>query len=276
MKKNTQNGEKINIFERIRAFFLRRKNGDKAVLNEIPLDYDSNNLSDSSESSVDVGISFESTKDNIESYSESLQENKGLTIDSEVVDSKESDSQASFVDENASGLTPQQEYVACKNINVTASETVVRSFIAKLIAVDDELKEYYSDLKNYALSFSGTRYRTSWQYDSIYKTKTLISRFVIKGKSLWMYVRLSPEEIPDGTNFVTTKDKKYEGLETGLKIQGTRTFKQAKNLLLLACEKEGLSFAEREKEIFIPESMTDDELFEKGLIRKIITSTNPK
>lgn len=329
MKKNSQNGEKINIFERIRSFFSRKKNVDKIAKEEIlpknvsenvrPI---SNEIGESlpestSESLSVVESSYEETqycnsdlsdntdyKGNSEDYLkvDSLNSNDTDSTnpvsteiddisDKETTKNKEnaisrtdysSDKKTAETITDGEGdnvvttLTPQQEYVACRNINVTVSETLVRSFIAKLCVIDSELQEYYSELKNYALSFSGTRYRTSWQYDSIYKTKILLARFVIKGKSLWIYVTVTPEEVPEGTNFVTTKDKKYEGLHVGLKVQGTRTLKQAKTLLRIACEKEGLVYVARKEENFIPEPSSDEELLEKGLIKKVISSTNPQ
>lgn len=308
MKKNIPNGEKTNIFERIKAFFQRRKNEGKTLSDE---------KIDNEERIVESGAIISSVNlKNSESFTERNKgekykfvndnsagkegnndneetnfcfENEGLNSES-VSKDRDSYYEHSSLSENpidkkevakgesndVSELTPQQEFIACKNINVCVNETLVRSFVAKLIGIDPILQEYYSELKNYVLSFSGTRFRTSWQYDSIYKTKVLLSRFVIKGKSLWMYVRLKSEEVPEGTNFVTTADKKYEGLEVGLKIQGARTFKQAKILLTLACEKEKLTYSEKEKENFVPETMTEEELIEKSLIRKVITSTNPK
>lgn len=173
-------------------------------------------------------------------------------------------------------LTPQQEYVQSRNMNVTVPETTIRSFLAKLLQVNEETQQYYSELKNYVLSFVGTRCRTSWQYDSIYKTRILLARFVIRGKSLWQYVALTPDEVPEGTNCQVTDDKKYEGIEVGLKIQGQRTFKQARNLLKLACEKIGLAYEEREKENYIPDFMSEEEMLEKGYIKKVLTSTNPR
>lgn len=173
-------------------------------------------------------------------------------------------------------LTPQQEYVQSRNMNVTVPETTIRSFLAKLLLVSEETQNYYSELKNYVLSYVGTRCRTSWQYDSIYKTRILLARFVIRGKSLWQYVALTPDEVPEGTNCQVTDDKKYEGIEVGLKIQGQRTFKQAKNLLKLACEKVGLVYEERESENYIPPYMSEEEMLEKGFIKKVLTSTNPK
>lgn len=173
-------------------------------------------------------------------------------------------------------LTPQQEYVQSRNMNVTVPETTIRSFLAKLLLVSEETQNYYSELKNYVLSYVGTRCRTSWQYDSIYKTRILLARFVIRGKSLWQYVALTPDEVPEGTNCQVTDDKKYEGIEVGLKIQGQRTFKQAKNLLKLACEKVGLVYEERESVNYIPPYMSEEEMLEKGFIKKVLTSTNPK
>ena len=183
---------------------------------------------------------------------------------------------SSAVCERNMDLTPQQEYVQSRNMNVTVPETTIRSFLAKLLLVSEETQNYYSELKNYVLSYVGTRCRTSWQYDSIYKTRILLARFVIRGKSLWQYVALTPDEVPEGTNCQVTDDKKYEGIEVGLKIQGQRTFKQAKNLLRLACEKVGLVYEERESENYIPPYMSEEEMLEKGFIKKVLTSTNPK
>lgn len=335
MKKNSQNGEKINIFERIRSFFSRKKNVDKIANEEILSKNISENVRPVSaeieesltESKADclsvVETSYEETrygnsdlsddtcykcnsedylrvdpfnsKDIADSTNSDLNETIYVSVETGEISDKETTKNEGIEitrtdyssndnfdetttdcerDNVVTTLTPQQEYVACRNINVTVSETLVRSFIAKLCLIDSELQEYYSELKNYALSFSGTRYRTSWQYDSIYKTKVLLARFVIKGKSLWIYVAVTPEEVPEGTNFVATKDKKYEGLHVGLKVQGARTLKQAKNLLRLACEKEGLVYVARKEENFIPEPLSDEELWEKGLIKKVISSTN--
>lgn len=349
MKKNPQNKDKTNIFERIKSFFSRKKNskveeievnnGKDIISNDIHFDVSvengfknykvSNNIDGgtskseaSTETSNSENVNSEITAETKENITSIAEDSNGLaddiyfenvetypedaqntvadnTINSDnfvgeltesyfdfdskvnngVQDSGEITSNDSIIIDSTEikkgkTLTPQQEYVACRNINVTVSETTVRSFIAKLLLISSELQEYYSNLKNYILCYDGSRCRTSWQYDSFYKTKALLARFVIKGKSLWLYVALTPDEVPEGTNFVTTNDRKYEGLAVGLKVQGPRTLKQAKTLLRLSCEKVGLSYSEKPEQHYIPEQMSDEELLEKGLIKKIISSTN--
>lgn len=271
------------LFANIRAFFSRKKKEqpDKNIDNNVAVPQTK------IESRIDVDKPVEVSTDSVLNQQGEIDltvVSSKSVIDSDFVEEDEQDQvsdservieESERVTEKVS-LTPQQEYVANRNINVTVSETTIKSFIAKLSLVGRETQEYYSELKNYVLSFQGTRCRTSWQYDSFYKTRILLARFVIRGKSLWMYVALTPDEIPQGTNCSFTDDRKYQGIEAGIKIQGQRTFKQSKTLLRLACEKIGLTYSEREPVNYIPESMTEEEMLQKGLIKKILTSTNVK
>lgn len=271
------------LFANIKAFFSRKKKEqpEQKIENELT------SLETLNESRIDARTKIDVTTDSVldqpqetprDSESAKPQSRLDTTeiIDTdEVIDTDETTIEPEQTAEKPT-LTPQQEYIANRNMNVSAPETTIRSFIAKLSLADKETQEFYSELKNYVLSFKGTRCRTSWQYDSFYKTRILLARFVIRGKSLWLYVALTPDEIPQGTNCSFTKDRKYQGIEAGIKIQGQRTFKQSKTLLRLACEKIGLTYAEKESVSYIPESMTEEEMLEKGLIKKILTSTNVK
>lgn len=261
------------LFANIRAFFSRKKKEQiesKKVDETVSIDSSTGKVEpvleniEITEPVIDAlveDIIEEPTVDDIATESESV-----LEPEENVTEAKDT----------KTVLTPQQEYVANRNMKVSASETTIRSFIAKMSLVNRETQEYYSELKNYVLSFEGTRCRTSWQYDSFYKTRILLARFVVRGKSLWLYVALTPEDIPAGTNCSFTKDRKYEGIEAGIKIQGQRTLKQSKTLLRLACEKIGLNYVERESVDYIPPRMTEEEMLEKGLIKKILTSTNAR
>ncbi len=180
----------------------------------------------------------------------------------------------STVSPSVDDLTPQQEFVASKNINVTVSATTIRSFIAKVTMISDDAKRYYSELKNYILSFEGTRTRISWQYESFYKTKTLLGRMAVRGKSLWIYLPIDIQDVPQGINCIEINDKKYKGLKSGLYIQGERTFKQAKRLISMVMDELGLNYIEKEYVDYIPPEMSEEEMLEKNLIRKIQTSTN--
>lgn len=255
------------IIAGIKAFFSRKNKREDFATEQ------DNVIPDQSSVIVNSG---QETEVNVDSGSISVNVDENIEADSDedtIVD-------ADIVTDNCveelsdDDLTPQQEYVASKNIRVTVASTTIRSFIAKVSMINDEAKQYYSNLKNFVLSFEGTRTRLSWQYESFYKTKTLIARMAVRGKSLWIYLPIDIQDIPQGINCVEINDKKYKGLKSGLYIQGERTFKQAKRLLATVCEELGLNQTDREYIDYIPPIMSEEEMLEKNLIRKIQTSTN--
>lgn len=258
------------IIAGIRAFFSRKNKKDDVASEQENVILEQNSVVVDSEKVTEV------TEDNvdIESISVNVDENIEANLDAEAIVDTNIVADNSVEELSEEDLTPQQEYVASKNIRVTATATTIRSFIAKVSMINDEAKKYYSDLKNFVLSYEGTRTRLSWQYESFYKTKTLIARMAVRGRSLWIYLPIDIQAIPQGINCVEINDKKYKGLKSGLYIQGERTFKQAKRLLTVVCDELGLKQIDREYVDYIPPVMSEEEMLEKNLIRKIQTSTN--
>lgn len=260
------------IIAGIKAFFSRKNKRGEVITEQENSILEQDTPVVDPEHSVEV---VESTKDDVDVGV--VDDEKCIVVNASednVIDNAVVDLDSCVEDLSDIDLTPQQEYVASKNIRVTVAATTIRSFIAKVSMIDDDAKRYYSDIKNFVLSFAGTRTRLSWQYESFYKTKALIARMAVRGKSLWIYLPIDIEDIPQGINCVEVNDKKYKGLKSGLYIQGDRTFKQAKRLITMVCESLGLSQVERDYIDYIPPVMSEDEMLEKNLIRKIQTSTN--
>lgn len=254
----------------IKAFFSRKNKRDddsSSKQDEVILEQESVVVEAEQPKESEVKVDEEIV---VEDNAESDVSNVESDIEVEVVDSDLDDTANPSVDD----LTPQQEYVASKNIRVTVTATTIRSFIAKVTMISDDAKRCYSELKNYILNFEGTRTRISWQYESFYRTKTLLARMAVRGKSLWIYLPIDIQNIPQGINCVEINDKKYKGLKSGLYIQGERTFKQAKRLISMVMEELGLNYIEKEYVDYIPLEMSEEEMLEKNLIRKIQTSTN--
>ena len=108
----------------------------------------------------------------------------------------------------------------------------IKSFMARFVQSDDTIKEAYSELKNYALSFENTRSRTSWSYDSINVGRKQVVKFAIRGKSLCMFLALNPDEYAESKYKVERiGSKKYLEVPCLYRITNERRRKYAKDLI---------------------------------------------
>lgn len=119
---------------------------------------------------------------------------------------------------------------------------MVRSFTAKLIQSDDDLKNYYDILKNHTLGFENASARMSFPYDSINYGKHQLVKFVIRGKSLFVYCALNPEEITESWHAEITTYKRYQNVPVSIQIKGSTTLDIAKRMINQACRNYSLKF----------------------------------
>ncbi len=113
------------------------------------------------------------------------------------------------------------------------SGIVKKTFETKLEESSENVKKYYLELKNNLLSYKKVKSRISSKYDSIYVGRQQLAKFVIRGKSLYIYLALNP------TDFVGTKynvlentAKTYSVTPCKYKVNGERKFLWAKELIL--------------------------------------------
>lgn len=108
----------------------------------------------------------------------------------------------------------------------------IKSFMARFAQSDDTIKEAYSELKNYALSYENTRSRTSWSYDSINVRRKQVIKFAIRGKSLCMFLALNPDDYAESKYKVERiESKKYLEVPCLYRITNERRRKYAKDLI---------------------------------------------
>lgn len=108
----------------------------------------------------------------------------------------------------------------------------IKSFMARFAQSDDTIKEAYSELKNYALSYENTRSRTSWSYDSINVRRKQVVKFAIRGKSLCIFLALNPDEYAESKYKVERiGSKKYLEVPCLYRITNERRRKYAKDLI---------------------------------------------
>lgn len=142
-----------------------------------------------------------------------------------------------------------------------------RSFSARLIQADDEMKDFYNQLRNELLSCVGVKERVSWNYDSYNVGRRQFAKVNANTKSLILYLALTPAEVDEKYNFRDVSEKKrYANVPVRFKITGSRSFKYACELLDQAAEKFELDFKRVDDTKVIPYE-TREELIKKKLIK---------
>ena len=183
-------------------------------------------------------------------------EHKTLDLDHVLNDLEYDEEHGYFLDEEGNPLTIQ-----CR-----------RSFTANIIQADPEtVKYYYSELKNYALSFKGVKARMSWRYEAFKKGRDQLLRMKIRGKSICLYCALDPEKFDKTKYFQEAIDAKmFESVPMLVKIKSPRGLKRAMELIDATMEKFGIAKDPKAKRVdYVAEHPFEKTkaLVEKGLIK---------
>jgi len=146
------------------------------------------------------------------------------------------------------------------------------SFMARLIQAPDEIKGFYSDLKNQLLSYNKVKSRVSTSSDSINLGRKGIAKFNVRGKTLYLYLALDPAQF-DGTkyNVIASQSKKYEAVPCLYKIKSERKFKWAKQLVDILAQQLGLVAGEAKNDDYKPAYMTIEQLIEQGYVKELVS-----
>ena len=151
-----------------------------------------------------------------------------------------------------------------------------RSFAARVIGASDEVKRYYSDLKNYLLGFKKVRCRASWKFEKFRLGRNCIALLAVRGKTLCLYLALNPMRFADSKYKVEDYSLRSAKTTTPLmyRIKNDRRLKYAKELIDVLLFEKDSERVERSAEDFAPPSRTEEELFAEGLIKLVkVTSS---
>lgn len=180
------------------------------------------------------------------------------------------------VKEEAVFVEEVREEVVVQSEEVVSAETRIlydRSFTARLTQIGEDVKDFYSELKNYILSYKGLKSRISWHFDSFNKGREKCIKIQFRGKSMYMYTPLSIEELPEKYHLKDVSDMaRYEDVPTALKIKTPRALKYAKELVDILMQKMGVEQGNIPNDEYKPKYKSDDELIEMGLIK--VKTTN--
>ncbi|MDE7164787.1 MAG: hypothetical protein K2O04_05140 [Clostridiales bacterium] len=117
----------------------------------------------------------------------------------------------------------------------SSAETVTysQSVLSKLISSTDVVKNRYSELKNYLLSYKKARANMSRSRESFYIGRNCYARIAVRGKTLCVYLALDPQKYA-GTKY-NVEDvlgvKSYADTPCLIRIKSERALKYAKELI---------------------------------------------
>ena len=100
------------------------------------------------------------------------------------------------VEEIAVAKEPEYEEVGGELVDAETGMVVrlKRSFTAKMSQSEDDVKQYYSDLKNALLGYKKVRSNVSWHGDRFNYGRETVAKMGINGKTLCFYLALDPND----------------------------------------------------------------------------------
>jgi len=169
------------------------------------------------------------------------------------------------------------EVIVTKDVSGNIFEIrYIKSFTAKLSQSEDVVKDYYSELKNYALSYKGSHSRVSWHYDAINVGRDYVLKFAIRGKTLCLYYALDVSKLDEKYKVEEAKGKKFEDVPCLYRIKNERRLGYAKELIDLLMSEKAISKGREQNEDYHIPSESTKALLAKGLIKEVKSKVQDK
>ena len=169
-------------------------------------------------------------------------------------------------DDEASGLVTEGQETVRYN----------RSYLAKVCQLNNDVKEWYSALKNDLLSYEKIKSRTSWRRESFRLGGVTVARIAVRGKTLCLLLAVEPlgysntkYVVEDVSNVANTVDT-----PTMYRIKSARRLKYAKEMIA-GMMKEFRTFKDPSyvpQDYFVPYE-GDVTLMQKGLVKRVVSGT---
>ena len=149
-----------------------------------------------------------------------------------------------------------------------------KSFTARIIQSDDEVKGWYIELKNDLLSYKKVKDRMSWKRETYRLGRAPFAKLGFRGKTLCIFLPLNVAQFEDGKYKVEDVSDNVAYADTPLmyRIKNDRRVKYAKELIAHVAENYGALRIEREAVDYYMPYEGVLELIDKGLIKRNIKS----
>lgn len=153
-----------------------------------------------------------------------------------------------------------------------------RSFIARIIQADDELKARYSEIKNHILSYKNVYNKITWKREAFYSEKrACVATFAIRGKTLCLFLAVDPSKF-EGTKYkVENRSAKrpHAKMPTMYRIRSDRSTKFAKEMINIVFAEHGMvENADYTPTNYRPAYKSTENLIKKGYIHASTTQIN--
>lgn len=149
-------------------------------------------------------------------------------------------------EETVEDIANEEEYDVAPQRSVARINGAVRyiiikynkSFTAKLIQSDEEVKNYYSALKNELLSYNGVKTRMSWKGESFYCGRKTYAKLCIRGKCVCLFLALNAKDYEETKYKVDDMSEvaAYEKIPCLYRIKNDRRLKYAADLIATAMD----------------------------------------
>lgn len=145
-----------------------------------------------------------------------------------------------------------------------------RSFEARLIQSSDEVKGWYSELKNELLSYEKAHGRRSWRHEAYRRGRPTVAKFVFRGKTLCLCLALAPKAYEESKYIVDDMSgyARFEATPLLYRLKNPRRVRYAKELIAALFAPAQMLREENTDYSDIPFESTQA-LLERGLIREV-------
>ena len=179
--------------------------------------------------------------------------------------------------------TPVAEAPAVSDVEGATEDSIVvngevvyvhyrSSFTSRLIQSPDNLKNYYTAIKNCLLSYTGVKAKASWNYESFTKGRTQCAKINVKGKALTLNLALDPKEYSvTKYHFTDLSDNpKFASLSMLLKVKSDRGLKYALELIAEVMSKLEIPQSEVPNVDYCMPYESNASLAKRGLVKVIL------
>ena len=163
--------------------------------------------------------------------------------------------------------------VAAGAVAAGTAETVFvryrRSYMSRLIQSDEDVKAYYTDIKNKLLSYKGVHARVSWDFESFNAGRQKLAKINVKGKTITVNLALDPKTVEAKYYATDASGKaKLSDVPTLMKVKSGRSAKYTLELIeKMMAEEDIPANAVPSKETFDLEYRDNDALVKEGYIK---------
>ena len=173
--------------------------------------------------------------------------------------------------EQTATIEPKNEEIATSvdGDKLSIKARYIRTFMARLIQAEDNVKDMYNVIKNKLLSYKKVKVRLSKKRETFYTGRKTLVKLDVKGKKVDLYLALDPKEFADKAQFYNYIDISEKNAETSMlmKVSGPIKLKRALELIDILMNKAGVVALDNyaEQDFRMPYESTES-LVERGFI----------